>query len=190
MTCQPRFALAVLLCLTFRAGWTSALPPCDTIRSLTGSETFSQRSAAVRHLLSLEESAVRLLIADIPSDQVTPVILNAPMSSAVRGPLWRYCGVVAAYLVETMLSKTELILEEPVDQGTGFFLGTDNRDYVYGQGVIVRSDGTLISSTDLKRIHELYLRWWDARRGESLEEMRRDWREGSRPLTGSEFHWE
>jgi hypothetical protein len=139
---------------------------------------------------TLGEKSIPTLIQDIPSSRKVPVILNAPTSSTVEGPLWRYCGVIAAYMLETLLSRPELALTDPPQPDTGFFLGSNNTDYVYRQGTIKRSDGHLIGLADLRKIHVLYLRWWQVRKSKTLDQIREDWRNGSRPLAGSEYHWE
>jgi hypothetical protein len=145
------------------------------------------RSSEVLSLFSLREKAIPILIHEIDSDEKKSSILSAPMNSNIEGPINCYCGIVAAYLIETLLAKTHLVLENP---SLGWFWGSHNDDYVYQQGIVKKSNGQLIKASDLSKIQALYLRWWQAHKAMSLEDMRQDWQKGLTPFAHSDFHWQ
>jgi hypothetical protein len=145
-----------------------------------------ERKEKIHELYALRENAIPKLIEEIGSLQKQPFILSAPKNSNIEGPLNCYCGVVAAYMIETILAKENLVLENP---SPGFFLGTQDEDYVYRQGIITRNNGYRLESSDLRRIQRLYLRWWQKNKEMSLEEMRNSWQIGLRPLSNSTYRW-
>jgi hypothetical protein len=77
-----------------------------------------ERGNRIRGLYSLQEKAIPILIDEIDSSRKMPVILSAPNNSNIEGPLTCYCGVLAAYMIETILAKSDLFLENP---SAGFF---------------------------------------------------------------------
>ena len=163
---------------------------CDSIQQLVEARTFPERSARIRALFSLGAETIPTLIEEVASSRKVSVILTEPTSSTIEGPLWRYCGVIAAYLLETLLARTDLALTDPPQPDAGFFLGSTSNDYVYTQGVIKKSDGRLVGRGDLRRVQSLYLAWWESRKNKTLEQLREEWRNGPRALAGSDFHWE
>jgi hypothetical protein len=161
---------------------------CDTISKIVDAP-FGERAARIRSLYSSAERTIPNLIEEISSSRRSSVILNDPKSSNIEGPPWRYCGVVAAYVIEMLLARSDLSLT-PLPQPHGdFFLGISSQDYVYTQGVIRKKNGELIERSDLGKIQALYRHWWQSRKSGTLDDLRKDWQSGSRPLAGSAYHW-
>jgi hypothetical protein len=167
-----------------------AVSLCDTVAKIVDAPSFYERAIRIRSLYSSGIEAIPRLIDEVSSSRRVSVILSDPKSSNIEGPLWTYCGVVAAYLIETLLSRSDLALE-PLPQPEGdLFLGINSDDYVYTRGIIRKKNGALPGRGDLRKIHDIYWRWWQSHRTKTLADIRRELGNELRPLTGSEYHWE
>lgn len=98
-----------------------------------------------------------------------------------------FSGMNAAFMIELILGKGGLTKESI--EVEGYVLG-EKSNYIYDKGVILRnSDKKLLEKADLKKIKEIYGKWWEKNKHKSIEMLRKEWKEGKRPLTGSEYTW-
>jgi hypothetical protein len=112
-------------------------------------------------------------------------LTNPLLSYVPRGSMRdEYAGVIYAYAIELILARDAL---HTGSSDCRFFL--DNGDYAYGYGLIVKGQ-KVIGVSDLERVKQLYLQWWETHRNEDLLTLRRDWSKSLRPLAGSAYHWQ
>ena len=94
-----------------------------------------------------------------------------------------------AYVVELILGKRTLsknVLSTSEGSRCDYLLGLD--DYIYGHGLVFSGDN-VIKATDLPRIKQIYLNWWNKNENKSLAKLRQDWKASQRPLTGTPYGW-
>jgi hypothetical protein len=96
-----------------------------------------------------------------------------------------FAGVLYAYVVELILAKTTLSTDLARCE---FLLGSD--DYAYSLGIIRKKGNRPIAASDLPRIKQLYLDWWESHRNSTLPQLQQDWKHSLRPLRRSEFRWQ
>ncbi len=161
------------------------------ISSLIGQlkcESLMDRQAAFIELHALGKKAIPHLVDAIHDDSMTLICLHNPISSRItRGSLNNFAGILAAYMIELILAKDELQLEDKGDSVWVF--GGDPHNYIYENGVIARNDGGDLTHHDIKMIMEIYKTWWQQSETRSIEGLRDEWQTNVRPLTGSDFHW-
>jgi len=188
--------LALALCVL--ATGTSAWAKCNEKLSpfLEGSEF--ERLGRIVKLQAMGKDAIALLLPEVGnSGAAEGVLLVNPESSALIGdPGFSYCGLVSAYLIEVILAGSELRMDAHQDRGEpeGYlFLGASPENYPYWLGVVTIPDGTYygrpVGRFDLPRISGQYLQWWTQNKERSLDALRADWKDGKRPLTGSQYSW-
>jgi hypothetical protein len=170
-------------------GIASPAPPSKCIRFLNfiNESNNEKRLAKIDDLHYGGRESIRTLIAVINDGASTSVDLLNPIGSYIP-PTHRSglpCGAVAAYLVEFILGRYGFhSISSP------FFLGNDPDNYVYQYGDLIETrSGKNVSSGDLVGVKAAYTIWWNKNSGKSLEELRKDWLNGSRPLSHSFFAW-
>jgi hypothetical protein len=129
------------------------------------------------------EAAIPGLIDRIADSRPAGIILKSPMSSLYVGPRPR--GIVAAYFVEWILAIDAIDQDDIMD--SPYVLGND-LNYIYFQGDIYIGDD-MISSKDLVAVKRAYVEWWNRSRSKGLKELRLEWKQNRRPLSGTVFSW-
>lgn len=146
-----------------------------------------ERTERLKSLYEGGTKAIPLLIDQIADGGlVSTVSLAKPTESIARmDPV--YCGTVSAYLIELIIGTGQFSIQSSND----FFLGVDPSNYVYRFGIVTTiRDHSSIRRTDLRKLKLAYLKWWVANQAKRIEELRSDWKDGRRPLSGSDFLWE
>lgn len=145
-----------------------------------------RRKAAIFSLHANGKEAIPVLIESL--DDTAPfeqIELLDPISSFIppesRKPT--YMGVLYAYAIELILGKKTLRGNQ---RDSGFLI--DNGDCVYKLGLLKR-EGESLTPKDLSILKEIYRQWWEAHKQLSLDELRQQWIENKRPLTGSRYKW-
>jgi hypothetical protein len=93
-----------------------------------------------------------------------------------NGLLNNYLGIRAAYLIELLLSRDSYNLQE--------------KRRVYGYALIVKDDNyDRLSYQDMVEIKRIYLNWWNENNHKTLQQLRAEWKEGKRPLSGQPYKW-
>lgn len=138
---------------------------------------------AIRSLHDIGRQAIPLLIGsldeDAPFDQIQlldPKLSNIPPDSLERTRI----GVLYAYVIELILGRSSL---REVDRD-GFLLP----DCVYTYGLL-KKEGQILRQEDMSALRQIYQQWWDRHSDTPLDELRQQWTEGDRPLSGSQFRW-
>ncbi len=88
-----------------------------------------------------------------------------------------------AYEVELILAK-EKLRGDP--KSCTFLVSPDDVAYSFGH---LTRNGEEITDSDLPDLKAAYEKWWNLNKGKTLEELRKEWRNGKKPLKGSEFSW-
>lgn len=146
-------------------------------------------SRAIHGLHALGKKAIPSLIDSISSDRYVANLLRDPTSSYIQdGSLTQFACVRSAYVIELILAQDKLPITNV--KKTSFVLGPQRQNYLYSQAVIVKEDKQPISRQDLPRVKDIYERWWEVNEGKSMEDFRKDWNSGRRPLTNSGFSWD
>jgi hypothetical protein len=161
--------------------------------------TLYEKRLAVLTLYRLGKQAIRALVEHLKDSDPVPsstLMLHSPAISFVLpgADHDELEGVLYAYVIELIVANDNLATNERDDPHA--LLGV--RDYVYGQGVIVKGEYsptdlsriTLANPSDLPEIQRIYSGWWRRNKNKPLAEMRREWKANRRPLTGSQYHWE
>jgi hypothetical protein len=137
-------------------------------------------------LHSLGKEAIPLLIQSLDDKKPFPAIelVNPMWSNLPPEVLGRtFSGVANAYAIELILGKDKL----EGDQEDARFL-IDSRECVYVYGLLKRNDSVL-KSQDLVSLKRRYQVWWNDHKQLPLVELRKQWTDNNRPLTGSDFRW-
>ncbi len=156
----------------------------DIERLKHGDQT--QQKLAMFSLHQNAANAIPLLIELIddrsPFEQIT--LKNPKLSGIPEEALHKtYMGVLAAYTVELILGTEKL----RGDRGDSSFL-VDPQDCVYDYGIL-HIDGGKITRSDLAKVKGIYQEWWNTHKDKSLQELRQEWKENKRPLSGTAYSW-
>jgi hypothetical protein len=183
--------LGLLICI-FSSPLYTQLPPLhpqlqvkSEINNLKHGDA-RQRKAAMFALHETGMNALPLLIESIddtePFDQI---LLANPLLSYIPPEALKktHVGILSAYTVELILGRKAL-RGNPHD--FTFLVGPE--DCVYNYGMLKRV-GESVSHEDLERIKDIYVKWWEAHKGMTLEQLRQEWSDNKRPLTGSAYKW-
>jgi hypothetical protein len=130
------------------------------------------------------EAAIPELIDRIADSRPDGIDLESPMSSLLEGPRPR--GLVAAYFVEWILAIDQIDQDDIMN--SLYLLGNDLRSYIYQQAYILKDDKK-ISPGVLIAVKKAYEEWWERNSSKGLDELRREWKQGERPLSGTAFKW-
>ena len=102
----------------------------------------------------------------------------------------RFRGILAAYAIELILSGEERDTTAWSPNSTP--QTCDLCRCIYWRNYISKVDHSdqSLEVADLLEIKRAYGDWWNANRHRSLSELRADWAEFKRPLTGSGYYWQ
>jgi len=130
------------------------------------------------------EAAIPDLIDRIAESRLDGIVLKSPMSSLFEGPRPR--GFVAAYFIEWILAIDAIDQDDIMN--SPYVLGNDLRYYIYQEGSICKGND-MISSKDLAAVKRAYAEWWNRSSSKGLKELRQEWKQNRRPLSGTVFSW-
>jgi hypothetical protein len=149
-----------------------------------------ERLIRIAELHAKGKHAIPILLPEIKNSEIAPTRLENPFVSDRPFTSPRFCGAVAAYLIEIILGITSLSMHE-FPYKTSFLIQGEPENYAYALGYIIDlANGKPIHKGKLPKVSRLYGKWWETNAGKSLESMRDDWRRGKRPLTGSGYEWQ
>ena len=98
-------------------------------------------------------------------------------------------------MIELILAKDSILDNVNYDSGYDIWYEKMKPYQIYGQCVIIRETDqnnpkdSKISFDDMKTIKAIYNDWWKSNKDESLESLRKKWREAGSPLQNSPFMW-
>ena len=159
----------------------------DPIKMLSSDDLFDNKRAIVS-LYMMGKSAIPKLIEKIDDSNIVLFDLGDPTSSSwQKEDTEKRLGSIAAYLIEWILAIDDINLDDIME--SPFFLGNDIENYIYPVGSIVIEERR-VSAGDLVVVKGLYEDWWRRNSAKELSELRLEWRQGIRPLSGTVFSWE
>ena len=150
----------------------------------------------MKEIHSYGKDTVPYLIRNIDMDKfglagfVNPYESNLA-NTVVGSPL----GINYAYMIELILAKDSILDNVNYDSGYDIWYEKMKPYHIYGQCVIIRETDqnnpkdSKISFDDMKTIKAIYNDWWKSNKDESLESLRKKWREAGSPLQNSPFMW-
>ena len=150
----------------------------------------------MKEIHSYGKDIVPYLIRNIDMDKfglagfVNPYESNLA-NTVVGSPL----GINYAYMIELILAKDSILDNVNYDSGYDIWYEKMKPYHIYGQCVIIRETDqnnpkdSKISFDDMKTIKAIYNDWWKSNKDESLESLRKKWREAGSPLQNSPFMW-
>lgn len=150
----------------------------------------------MKEIHSYGKDIVPYLIRNIDMDKfglagfVNPYESNLA-NTVVGSPL----GINYAYMIELILAKDSILDNVNYDSGYDIWYEKMKPYQIYGQCVIIRETDqnnpkdSKISFDDMKTIKAIYNDWWKSNKDESLESLRKKWREAGSPLQNSPFMW-
>jgi hypothetical protein len=148
-----------------------------------------ERLQRITDLHAKAKQAIPLLLGEINNPHPSPVELENPINSYAPFRSPRYCGMVAAYLIEMILGLDNISLKAGIND-PHFLLQGDPENFVFQLGYIVNKKSRKpIDQSKLPQIAKLYEAWWKDNADRNLESLRADWKKGKRPLTGSDYEW-
>ena len=134
------------------------------------------------------KKSIPLLIREISDNTKILCQIQNPKYS-FYGEANTYFGVLSAFVIELIIGRETLSTENSLK--SQFLLGGDYNNYVYTKGVIIDEENNRsITEADLIEIRKIYEAWWEKNKSKSIEQLRNDWRNNIRPLSGSKYHWE
>jgi hypothetical protein len=142
---------------------------------------------SILELHKMGKNAIPLLIDGIGCNKrIAAATLSNPMDSFLSFD--KICsGVINAYLIELILAREEIIQKNFFE--SPFILGHDQQNYLYLKGFITNRRGKLINKHDMTRIKMILKRWWEKNKDKAIEQLRDDWKNNFRPLSGSGYNW-
>jgi hypothetical protein len=150
----------------------------------------SKHKEGIIKLFRSGKEAIPFLIKGISCcDIVTNSLVN-PTGSLLTDNHLRICsGAYAAYVIEMILAI------DHIDEKKYFmekdFLFSEIEHYLYFNGFIVNAKNDCVSQNkkEMTTIAGFYKEWWEKNSQKTLEELKKDWKDGIRPLSGSGFRW-
>ncbi len=129
-------------------------------------------------------------------EMLSPIFINPYESNLGKmdlhgGPL----GINYAYMIELILAK-DSIKDNYVYKGGYDTWYEKMKPYkIYGHCTIIEKkdlnnpDVLPVSFDDMKTIKDIYKKWWESNKDESLEALRKKWRDEGSPLQNSPYMW-
>ena len=147
-----------------------------------------KRYNAVIHIHNHGKNAIPILIEKIDTDKMAWIAVKHPYNSNfLKEAMTNYAGVLYAYVIELILGRENLV---PNKYPITWILGDSMDNYVYWYGVInCKGKRKSFDLDDMKAIKRIYQEWWDKNKSRPIEELRTDWENGIKPLTGSDYKW-
>jgi hypothetical protein len=161
----------------------------DTAALITNLQngTHEEVSKAIHALHALGAKAIPDLIESISSDRFVANLLRDPTSAYIQdASLSQYAGVRSAYVIDLILASDKL---PNIKKKSDFVLGINPQNYLYSQAVIVKEEKQPISSQDLLIVRGIYQQWWERNKVKLIDDLRKGWLEGERPLKGKQYSW-
>ena len=125
------------------------------------------------------------------SNFVNPYESNLGRVDLHGGPL----GINYAYMIELILAKDSIKDNYVYEGGYDTWYEKMKPYKIYGHCKIIEKKDLnnpnvlAVSSDDMKTIKSVYNKWWQSNKNESLESLRKKWREEGSPLQKSSYMW-
>ncbi len=132
------------------------------------------------------KNSIHLLVEKISELRFWGLPLKHPRNSIELEPQ-NSIGFAYAYLIELILGRQKLELDKNAD----YMFGAE-KNYVYWDGRIVLRGGEGLKTVgmgDLREIYWIYRQWWNENQKKTLRRLRKEWKRGIRPLSGSKYSW-
>ena len=142
------------------------------------------------HLDGLQ--SIPRLIKQIDQDKKTGLqfwLLVPPTESVIPPYVEQdHCfGIYYAYLVEWILARESPACKKVTP---GFFLNCPEQHiFKYGLILPVSRESKVLKMDDMKKVRKLYEQWWDKNKMKPLGVLRKEYKEGNKPLKGSDYYW-
>jgi hypothetical protein len=155
--------------------------------------TIENKKMAIFEIFNNGKKAIPLLINEIKNSKIIWNPLGNPLNSIASDDHLKICsGAIAAYTIELILAK-DLIEREKFFKNKLRLLdsGTDHAYYVYFNGFIVNDKDECVSRNrnEMTKVQKIYENWWKNNKDKTLGELRGDWKNRKRPLSGSIYYW-
>jgi hypothetical protein len=145
---------------------------------------------AIYELHMLSTSAIPYLIEEIDDTSRTYINLMDPFASTLSLGTCNQ-GVLAAYMIELVFRREELIKSEnySLDVLFPFINQPGITNYIFRSGVIVKRKGEYLTYEDMQKIKAYFKFWWHENKDESIVKLRVEWRKDNHPLNDTEYQW-
>ncbi len=151
-------------------------------------KTPKKRQEAVVKIYALGKDAIPELINNITNPRIPRFLLRTPMNNNLTvSQLHNSLGLTSAYLIELILGNENFSIN---DKDSEQFIFGNSANYIYWSGIIVDSKDKAIEQHQLNEIRLQYEKWWSENKDESIENLRKNWSEGKKPLSQSEYKWQ
>ena len=195
LTFEKRLKIVFILFFILNVGCTKSIVETELLYQVYFENLLSlnmvKRQNATFKMHSYEKKIIPFLIDKIDINKKVLINLMHPLHSTfIIRSFENYAGFLAAYIIELIIGREELSMDNPMNRN--FMLGCGGKsikNYLYINGVIVREDEQEIKFDDMKRIKQIYKNWWQKNKQNSLEELRKEWKQGNRPLSGTFYQW-
>jgi hypothetical protein len=188
-------AAILIFLLVFQASPANKrLTAVETLLTAAENGGLCEQRKAFARVHQLGKTAMPSLIDGIGSDRKAYLFaLKDPYSSAIYpGEMERHSvGVWALFAIDAILSREA----EPKHFGSedpekcDFLFATYDRQKYRASIAPTKGKGEAVSHSDMLEIQRIYRMWWEKNKTKSTEQLRADWKNGDRPLKGSDYRW-
>lgn len=151
----------------------------------------------MKEIHSYGKDIIPYLINQIHRGEMLSLIFINPYESNLGkmdlhgGPL----GINYAYMIELILAKDSIVDNVIFADGNNIWYEKMKPYRIYDQCVIISKKDkgnptkSKITFDDMKTIKSVYNKWWQSNKNESIESLRKKWREEGSPLQKSSYMW-
>ena len=174
---MKKYALLVLLISNFQHYNSTEIR--RAVHKLSKEENRTGNGALYQQFLKYGVSSFPYLIKDIDKKSKNYIGFSRPLNSNLK-ILVNYDGVFEAYMIEFILGTIKLN-DADIKQ---------DKHMLFTRNIIIKSgDSADLKYADIINIKMIYSNWWEHNKNKSIEELRKDWANNKRPLSGSKYRW-
>lgn len=123
------------------------------------------------------------LISSIDLNEKEWIFNLDPHDSNIPAFPYDYVGILYAYTIELIIGR------DHIDEKELRVSRRYSQFSLYRCGTVKRTDGEVLHIEDLRHIKSVYQAWWKKNEHKSIEQIRKDWSKGHRPLINSGYYW-
>lgn len=191
--CGNKRDFGVILPLSFLVLFLSLSGGCANAkisRSINNIQTANKKNFTQKTIIRIfkdGKTSIPLLIDNISEKRGAFAFeLKNPLNQK-KEQFYLSFGFLYAYLVELILAKDTLEIDL---ESKKLLMSSDN--YIFWEGSVIPglSDRIVTADEALIEIQRYYRQWWNENKHKSLQQLRKEWKLGKRPLNGSKYGWQ
>ena len=143
-------------------------------------------------LFNAGKDSIPFLINEIGRCDIVFNRLPNSMGSILTEDHLKIClGAYAAYVIEMILAIDQIDDKTFLLEKDLLFSISEQKHYLYWNGFVVNDEDKCVSrnAEEMKNVASFYLLWWEKNKDRSLDQLKKDWKDGVRPLSGTGYRW-